>query len=503
MNASAGTRERVKGDESLQGVLSGADEAHDRQRRGTLQLLVARGVFFASAYAVSAILARALGPADYGTYGVILSQLFWLEMVVHAGVPAATSKLIADGRHDPDDVARSARVLLIGIAGVLLLAGWIISPAVAGLMHIPNGELLYRMSIIDLPFAAIYASYEGILYGHRRFGVLATAQIAYGLFRVAAVSALILVGFSIERALLAIVCSSVAICVFLGYRLPPRGFRPARATILEISSFAGPMALCLIWGQVLVNLDLWSLKSLWIGDGEVIGHYVGSLNLARTLAVIPTVQAGVLFSSVAWASASGDKVRAVRHIQEASRFAIVIAAAAVVILGANGADVLSVLFSSAYAEGQRFLPFQLVAFGLFALLDVFANALMAAGRQRVVAVVLTAMVPIGWASNYVLIPRIGPTGAAVSLLLGVVVAAAVTGTIARAHFGALIRFSTVMRVLIASSIVWIASAAVHMPGSWVLVKLVLLGALYLVTLYLLKEITLRDFGFEEQGRAVK
>lgn len=480
-------------------VLSAADEAHDRQRRGTLQLLCARGIFFGSVYVVAAVLTRALGPADYGVYGVVISQLVWLEMVVHAGVPAATSKLIADGRHDPDDVARAARVLLLGVAGVLFLAGWTVAPAVAGLMRMPDGEMLYRIALIDLPFAAIYASYEGILYGHRRFGVLAAAQIVYGLSRVAAVVVLSLVGLSVGRALVAMVLSSIGVCLLLLRLLPPRGFRAARATIGEIAHYAGPLALCLISGQILVNMDLWSLKSLWTGGGETIGEYVASLTLARSLAVIPTVQAGVLFSSVAWAAASGDKARAVRHIQAAGRFALVTAAAACVILGMNGSDVLSVLFSSAYAEGHRFLPIQLVGFALFALLDVFANALMATGRHRVVAAVLTATVPLVWLSNYILIPRLGPAGAAISLVIGIACAAAVTGAIARGHFGALIRSTTVIRVFAASSVVALVSVAVDMPGPLVLLKLGLLGTLYLLTLYLLKEITPWDFGFRGRG----
>lgn len=472
-----------------------ADDAHRRQQRGTLQLLVSRGVFFASAYVVAAILARALGPADYGTYGVIFSQLIWLEMLVHAGVPTATSKLIAGGRHDREEVARAARLLLLGVAGILLATGWLFASGLASLMRIADGEWLYRLALLDLPFAALYVSYEGLLYGRRRFGILAKAQIAYGLFRVAIVFALTAVGLSVDRALMGMVLSSVAVCVLLALWYPPRGIRAARTTMAEVARLAGPMGLCLISGQILVNLDLWALKALWTGAGDVIGEYVGSLNLAKALLVIPTVQAGVLFSSVAWASASGDRRRAVRHIQEATRFALVAAAAAGVILAANGSEVLSVLFSSAYAPGGRFLPLHVLGFALFAVLDVYANALMAVGRQRLVAAVLTGAVPVAWIGNVVLIPWIGPSGAAVSLVLAVSVALIVTGSLARLHFGSLSRGSTVARVLAASVVVWLASEAIHMPGRWVVVKLALLGGLYLLTLLLLKEITVRDLGW--------
>jgi O-antigen/teichoic acid export membrane protein len=479
----------MRTDADLDGALSAADDAYERQRRGTQQLLLARGVFFASAYVVTAILTRQLGPTAYGIYGVIISQLMWLKMVVNAGVPAATSKLMADGQHHPRDVARAAQTLLFSASIVVFLVCWVLAPAVAALMRIPDGAPLFRIAIIDLPFAAIYASYEGILAGGRRFGVMAIAQIAYGVLRVAAIVAVAAFGLSIERALLATVFSSVAICIIMGIRYPPSGFRLEPRTVKEIAGFAGPLAVCLVAGQVLINLDLWSLQSLWTGSGEVVGQYVASVNLARILAVIPAGQAGVLFASVAWASASRDNVRAVAHIHEASRFAIVVAGGACVVLGMNGAEVLSFLFSSAYAEGQRFLPLQLLGFGLFAVVDVFAHALMAAGRQLLVAVVLTSIVPLVWLGNYLLIPRLGPVGAAMSLVLGVAVGAAVTGTLARMHFGALRGWSTVLRVLAASAVTALASAAVHVPGALILIKLAALGAVYLLTLYLLGEVT--------------
>src|SRR5262245_30020825 len=111
-------------------------EAHERQQRGTRQLFLARVFFFASAYVVAAILARNLGPADYGVYGVVISQLLWLEIVVSAGVPAAAAKLIADGRYDVGEVERSARTLLLGVSVLLFAICWYISPSLARLMQI-------------------------------------------------------------------------------------------------------------------------------------------------------------------------------------------------------------------------------------------------------------------------------------------------------------------------------------------------------------------------------
>jgi O-antigen/teichoic acid export membrane protein len=469
------------------------EDASERQQRGTRQLLLARGCFVVSGYAVSVLLARALGTTDFGIYGVVISQLLWLEMFTSAGVPGATSKLMADGRHEVDEVERSARMLLLGLSLLLLGVCWFLAPFVATLMRIPQGARLFRIAIIDLPFAALYGSYVGILTGHRRFGIVAAAQVVYSMTKLAWVIALIQLGFSVERAIIGSVLSTCVVCAVLAVRYPPRGFLPRRQIMREIAAIAAPMTLYLVSGNVLLNLDLWSLQSLWESGGEVVGQYVASVNLARILTAIPAAQAGVLFASVAWAVASRDTARARRHIQEATRFAVVIAAGACVILGIDATEILSVLYSSAYAEGGRFLRLQLAGLALFALIDAFSHALMAAGRQWLMAGALITTVPLVWLSNYLLIPRLGPWGAAVSMLFGMGVGATLTGAIAYRHFGPLISRSTLIRVPVAATLVGLGSAAVVVRGPMVIFKAAVLAGLYLLMLHRLGEITEKDF----------
>jgi O-antigen/teichoic acid export membrane protein len=178
---------------------------------------------------------------------------------------------------------------------------------------------------------------------------------------------------------------------------------------------------------------------------------------------------------------------------------VLISVAVLVILSLDGSEVLSLLFSKAYTEGHRFLSIQLAALALFALLDVFAHALMAAGRQYVAAGVLLTTVPLVWLSNYLLIPWFGPVGAAISLLFGMVVGTGLTGAIAYCYFGALIRLSTVIRVIIANVIVGLVSTAITVEGPLIMIKLAMLIGVYLIVLYISGEITGKDFGFSTKG----
>ena len=475
------------------------DEARELARRGTRQFLFARVCVLASGFLVMVILTRGLGPTDYGIYGVIVSQILWLEMLLHGGVPGAIAKLMADGCHDHREIERSGRALLFGFAVLLFVVCWLMAPQMASFMRIPDGAILFRIAIIDLPFVAVFSSYEGVLTGRREFGVLAAVNLIYGITKLAGVVALVGLGFSIEGALVIFVFSTVVVCGVLVVRYRPQGFLPKCLIMAKIVAIAAPIGLYLISGQMLLNLDLWVLKGLWEGAGEVVGQYVASVNLAKILMLIPGSQAAVLFASVAWAVASGDTGRAREHIQEATRFALIIATAAWVLLGLDASEVLSVLFSSSYAEGQGVLQLQLAAFGFFALLDAYAHALMAAGRQGFVAVALVAMIPFVWLSNYLLIQWLGPLGAATSMLLGTAVAAVVTGAMVYYRFGSLIRSVVVVRVLCAATVVALASVAMQVRGPWVIGKLALLGALYLFVLYMLGEIGRKDFGVPDNS----
>jgi O-antigen/teichoic acid export membrane protein len=469
------------------------DEMRERARRGTRQLLVARATIVGFGFLATAILTRQLGPAAYGIYGVVISQLLWVEMLMNAGIPGATAKLMADGNHDQWQVERSARALLVGWSFALLGMVWVIAPQVAELMRIPNGQWLLRIAFLDLPLMAIFISYDGALNGRRQFSVLAAAQVTFGVIKLAGVLVLVGVGISVERALLVYVLSTGIVGAALLLRYRPRGLRPRGAIVREILSITAPIGLYLVAGQVLLNLDLWSLKAIWAGSDDVVGHYVASLNLARVLLVISGAQAGVVFASVAWAVAVSDTVRARHHIQDATRFAVIIAAAAWVLLALDASEVLSLLYSRPYGNGERFLPLQLAALATFALLDVLAHSLMAAGRQWWPPVALLATIPLAWASNVVLIPWLGPIGAAICQLLGLTAAMLVVAAMAYRRFGSLVRGPMLLRVLASAGIVGLLSTLWPVQGPLVIAKIAGLGCVYLVVLYQLGEITKADF----------
>jgi O-antigen/teichoic acid export membrane protein len=117
------------------------------------------------------------------------------------------------------------------------------------------------------------------------------------------------------------------------------------------------------------------------------------------------------------------------------------------------------------------------------------------GRQWLAAGILLCLLPLAWLSNLLLIPRVGPVGAAMSLALGLGTGVVIMGAVTWRRFGALVRLATMLRVALAAGIALLVSETmVEIHGGWVVAKIGLIGSIYLAVLVLTREVTRADLG---------
>jgi O-antigen/teichoic acid export membrane protein len=460
--------------------------------KGTVQLVASRACFMVSGYLIAVTLARGLGPLEYGIYGVIMSALLWIELAGSVGLTGATANLIPQYESDASAIEQTATVLLLTISLLLFLLCWVLAPAFARQFEIPEGSMLFRLAILDLPFNAIYLAYQGLLHGHRRFGTLSVGVIIYSLTKLLGILALLQIGLSVSAALLVNVLATVGVLAYLLIKFPLKGLRPDYGLARSMLRLAFPMGLYLASLQVLLSVDLWSLKSLWSGPGEVIGIYVAALNLSRALAVIPATLSGVLFASLSWALAQHDEGKAQSCILSATRLACIALFPVCALLALHAESIMALLFSRTYASGGDYLTIQVVAFGLLAFFDLYFQALMATGKRKQAAGILLALIPLALLFNLCLIPAFGAIGAALSLVLAMGLGTMIGAIFVYRQLGCLIQLSTVTHVAGATVFIIAISTQVNVTGSWLILKFVLLLGLYSSFLVLVKEITWRE-----------
>ena len=458
--------------------------------RGTVQLLIGRGLFMVSGYLITVILARGLGPAAYGVYGVIMSLLLWIEVVGDLGIQRATIKMVPEVK-DGSVVAQTSATLLLLVSVVLFALCWMAAPWVAQVFALKDGAWLFRIAILDLPFNGIYLAYQGVLQGYRKFGTLAVTLILYSLVKLLGIAALLLIGLSVEAALIVNVLATVGALIFLFTQDRPRLGVPDKALVKAMIAVAAPLGVFVVTMQFLLSAHLWLLKR-FATDDAVIGFYAAAFNLARLPTVVPFVLTGVVLASISLALARNDVPLARHYLQAASRFILVVLFPVCVLGAIDAGPIMGFVFSDSYLAGGPFLAWLLVAFGLFSLLDTLLHALIAAGQYYRVTGTLLALVPVTLVLNLVLIPEHGALGAAVGFVmtLGAGTLAAVFWIYQR--YGAPGTLVTLARTVAATVVVALISVQIESTGWWLLVKLPGLLLVYAGVLTLLRELTSAD-----------
>jgi stage V sporulation protein B len=455
-------------------------------------MLVARVFLLVSGFGVSIILARELGPAEFGIYGVVMSFLVWFERIVGGGVPRGTTTLLSRAPEQRAVIEQSTRVLLAVLTLPVFAVAWIYAPDLAAYLEMPGAAGVMRVAALNLPVMALFFAYDSVFSGLRMFGAQSLLQILQSAAKLAGVVVLVFVGVTVTSAFAAHVVATVLAVAWAALRFPARGARTSVKVMVDLVRLALPLGGYLLALLVLMNLSLWQLQATARHPPEEVGFYVASLNLTRIMMMVPSAVSVVLYASLIWALSESRHDLATRYLQGALRFALILIVPACILLAVDSKPVMELLFGATYAAGGPILTLLCIAFGMVAILDVLLNATMASGGLRSSAWTLVALIPALFVANAILIPRAGGVGAAGAsaavLTLGTIVSLVMT----HLRLGATARLATVLRVAAAAAAIGLAAYLIPVSGPWLVVKLGGLGLLYLVLLWMLGEITTAD-----------
>lgn len=460
--------------------------------RGTVQMLVARVFLLISGFGISIILARELGPAEFGVYGVVMSFLVWFERIVGGGVPRGTTTLLSRAPEQRAVIEQSTRLLLALLTLPVFVLAWISAPSLAAYLEMPGAAGVMRVAALNLPVMALYFAYDSIFSGLRMFGAQSLLQILQSAAKLAGVAALLFIGLTVTNAFAAHVVATVIAVAWAALRYPVRRARASGAVMRELVLLALPLGGYLLALLVLMNLSLWQLQATARHSPEEVGFFVASLNLTRIMMMVPSAVSVVLYASLIWALSVSRQDLATKYVQGAVRFALILIAPACVLLAVDSTPVMELLFGPTYTAGGPILALLCVAFGMVAILDVLLNATMASGGLRRSAWMLTALIPALYLANTILIPRAGGVGAAGASAAVLTLGAVMSLVMTYRRLGAPARLVTLLRVAGAGAAVGLIAHLTPIAGLWLVVKLGGLGLLYLVLLWVMGEITAAD-----------
>lgn len=357
--------------------------------RGTIWLVASRGGYFILGYLAVVLLARGLGPAAYGAYGVVMSILVWLEQAGKFAIPSAATKLLAEPSDRPDEVAKSAIVLNLTLYSIFFVCLWIAAPWLATWFALPNGSGFFRLAALDFPLFGIYTAFWAIHQGHRRFVRLGIAEVLYAAAKCLCIALMMTMGLSIEVALLINIVASVVGALTLCTRTGLWSPVPWRTYLRPMIAIALPMGLYSLALILLSSLDLWVLQIMTPTSAEAaVGVFVAALNIARVPGFALSAVAAVLLPSVSRASALGDVPLIKRYLHQALIFFLLLYLPIALVLMAPSELLMQWVYSNQYAGGGLLLSILLVAHGLWAIHAILGSVLIAAGHVRTSAMMM-------------------------------------------------------------------------------------------------------------------
>jgi O-antigen/teichoic acid export membrane protein len=470
---------------------------------GTAFVLAGQVVFVLCGYLLHFFLSRAMDPAAYGSYGLIINVLVWTEYALNNGLPWAVRKLVpAHPEAWPAILRRGLRwqiIVAVGLyAATTLLAPWFTRT-------IGDTSLIFhlRLALTDILLLALYTYYRGALNSLRLFAAQGASLIAYAVGKLVASSLLVGVGFSLSGALVGNVLGSGvgALAAWALLRrgepatssadLPSGSESAARYSGRAMLSFALPMVLFTLAGTFLLNVGLVGVKAL-VTDGPQIGYYTAANYLASAPTMMLVVFSITLFPHLVASIAKADWPLTRTYIRSAVRYlALVLIPGISLVLGASP-QLISLVYPQDYAIAASWLNLLIITTGLYSLFMIFANAMLAENRVGLALSIPCVAVPLSLLSTWQLTARLGPLGAAIASVLSTALVAIAAGAYVLPHFAVRLDWTSLGRVAVASAILY-ALTKLYLPGGALIAPyLVLLAGLYVVLLLSMGELTVSD-----------
>lgn len=396
-----------------------------------------RGVQMLLALVGNVVSARALGPVDFGSFGLVMAAVMICGTLADAGLTYTAVRFIAQhAEYDEPRAHAAARayfVLRLFTGAVVAILGLLLSePVAAGLLG--RGELTpyLQLSFLTL-FSLSISSYPGtVLVGLGSFGrlglagVLNTVITLAGILLLFAAGRLTLETLIVWNVVLPVV-STLPAWLFLPRRwLPvrPRGEERTpylrRDTVRELSGFSKWMFVSAAGSIVALNGDLLLLGRL--ADPATVGVYSVALTLAQRFSTLNQSLSTVMLPRA-------SRLRGREQIKSYSRRVLRGSLLLALLLGAAALlaqPLIALLYGERYAASAGlFLVLMLVV--LFDLVtgSIFLVA-FPLNRPRVLALSDWLRVGVLGAAGWLLIPPYSGYGAAAARFLSRLVGAAYT-----------------------------------------------------------------------------
>lgn len=385
-----------------------------RLGRNTLWLLLARVGTQASMVVFTILLARRLGEVGLGQYAFMVSAIFLANVVTTFGTDMLLIREIAAQR-DFSQVP-AALLLQLSLSLPFILLTFLFAPALpnqtAGAVRALQ---IYSLALLPMAF---YTVFSAVLRGLERMGSFALLNLATSFAQVLAIWLLVRPGTGIVplawlllliQALSALLAGGLCLSQIPGLRRAWSASRPALITLLRVSA---PIALLGILKVLYLRLGVYMLALMQ--GAATTGLYSAALRTVEAAQIGHVVFIGALFPVLAQAhDPQRDQNPSLRETVSSLSWHVflTLGLAAGLLVYFLALPLVGILFGAGFepaVPALRLLAWLLLPYSVNIYLS---SQLLAARREREIAISLGVSLVLLGALNAFLIPPLGLIGA--------------------------------------------------------------------------------------------
>lgn len=390
--------------QTLQRLLAG------RNVRAVAMVSAAWGVQFSCVVLASVMVARYLGPSQFGSINYVTALMTFASTVASFGMSTVVTRELVNGRH-PREVILGTAVVTRASTGFVALCVMLAylhfferNPVAVALASVAVGTLLLESSLV----------FDCGMQAQRAFGSSSSAKALLAIGNLAMRGSLVLLGAGLvsfiavqyaESLLYILVFGWITRAYFKG--MPARvDVRLARTLVLH----GAPIMLAGIATAIYLRIDQVMIAH-YLGT-DALGRYSAGVKLAEVASAFPGIVAYVLFPSIIEARKTSEE-KAEREAIKLYRLMYVAGLGFSVVVTLIGDWLARLMFGAAY-EGAGTVLRVYVWSTVFVFLHIASQAqLLSQAKTTHVIVVRTVVGAVtNILLNLVLIPRMGIVGAA-------------------------------------------------------------------------------------------
>jgi len=382
--------------------------------QGSIILIVAFFISVVLTFAFAVSMGWLLNPSEYGMLGVTQALIAIIGLFITAAFPWVTAKFMAEpARQDKPTVFKSSLIANLGLACLLcllLFLGY-------RFRWLPLGhdyQSLMIVIIIYVLIASIGAIYRGSLQGLLKFKQVGIVNCVQPISLLTASVVLALLGFGVLGAITGYIIAALISLVFLLYYTRGQGFLiDGSWKSKEVYSFALPMFLGIMGAQFLMNVDILGVKFFIPGISDIMaGYYRASLTISRIPVYLITAIMVAFLPLISYYASNKQRVNyySVRTVKYALIFILPLCLTIFVI----PKSLIVFIFPESYIAGATALRILSIGMFFLALSYIYASVFQGVGKPKIPAFIMLGAIAIQIVCLYMLVPRYGLAGAAVS-----------------------------------------------------------------------------------------